>query len=116
MAESAAEKDEEKQAWKETLRQVQPSFRMLAEIVDEGLRHAGLRLEILPRPKTSDKSKGGRSVEANVDVERHGDQVNPGDDGFAVVLEKKIRRCRSQTGRIPRSWITHPRQLTASSL
>ncbi|KAJ3455710.1 hypothetical protein MRS44_017192 [Fusarium solani] len=78
------------------IRNVTIPMRVLAEVIDQGLEHTGIGLEILPKPKACKKSRSSGSD----DVEAHGDEANPGDEGFASVLDKKVRQFYSQNGEI----------------
>jgi hypothetical protein len=95
-AEFAAEKNWEKQVWSGIMKQIHTPFQVLAEVIDQGLEHTGIGLEILPKPKACKKSRSSGSD----DVEAHGDEANPGDEGFASVLDKKARQFYSQNGEI----------------
>ncbi|KAJ4138006.1 hypothetical protein NW754_001365 [Fusarium falciforme] len=95
-AEIAAEKNWEKQVWNDITKQIHTPFQVLAEVIDQGLEHTGIGLEILPKPKAYKKSRSSGSD----DVEAHGDEANPGDEGFASVLDKKVRQFYSQNGEI----------------
>ncbi|KAJ8125782.1 hypothetical protein O1611_g7856 [Lasiodiplodia mahajangana] len=100
-----AEKNEDKRVWNEVMKQLHEPFEKLSAAIDEGLQHAGMLLEILPRPKTSDKSK-------NNDVEFKGDLVQPGDPGFAEVLKGKIRSFHDVRATILRAWAIEKGLLT----
>ncbi|KAM6514346.1 hypothetical protein FALCPG4_015494 [Fusarium falciforme] len=95
-AEIAAEKNWEKQVWNDIMKQIHTPFQVLAEVIDQGLEHTGIGLEILPKPKACKKSRSSGSD----DVEAHGDEANPGDERFASVLDKKVRQFYSQNGEI----------------
>ncbi|KXJ88899.1 hypothetical protein Micbo1qcDRAFT_214084 [Microdochium bolleyi] len=89
-----ADKLEEKRVWNGVMQQLHEPFRILAEAIDQGLEHAGVVLELLPKPKdAAKKSKDkGRKNRADVDVEAaKANLVNPGDGGFANVLRTKVQ-------------------------
>jgi hypothetical protein len=88
-AEILAEKNEEKQMWNKVMRQFHDPFAILSDIVDQGLEHVGMQLEILPRPKATKKAKKDDST-GDVDVEAKGDLIKPGDAGFAATLNDKV--------------------------
>jgi hypothetical protein len=88
-AEVIAEKKEEKRLWNEVMRQLHDPFEVLSEIVDQGLEHAAIQLELLPRPKAAKKRQQGQSNEAE-DVEAKAGVSNPGDADFGRGLEDKI--------------------------
>ncbi|KAL6409997.1 hypothetical protein AUP68_06405 [Ilyonectria robusta] len=116
----AAEMNWEKQVWNDIMKQMHTPFQILAEAIDQGLEHTGIRLEILPKPKAGKKSRSSGSD----DVEAHGDEVNPGDEGFASLVDKKVRKFYSQKSEILRACarertlvgdeakLTHPQHLT----
>ncbi|KAH7134539.1 hypothetical protein B0J13DRAFT_641034, partial [Dactylonectria estremocensis] len=115
----AAEMNWEKQVWNDIMKQMHTPFQILAEAIDQGLEHTGIRLEILPKPKAGKKSRSSGSD----DVEAHGDEVNPGDERFASFVDKKVRKFYSQTSEILRACarertlvgdeatLTHPQHL-----
>ncbi|KAI0486618.1 hypothetical protein F4859DRAFT_466279 [Xylaria cf. heliscus] len=93
-----AEKNEEKRVWNEVMKQLHEPFEKLSAAIDEGLQHAGMLLEILPRPKAPNKSESGG------DVESKGDLIQPGDSGFAEALRGKIQSFRDVRSTILRAW------------
>ncbi|PNY26824.1 Uncharacterized protein TCAP_03239 [Tolypocladium capitatum] len=123
-AEIVAEKNREKQVWNDTMKKMHPPFQMLAEAIDQGLEHTGICLETLPKPNLSKKPKSSGSDD--IDVEARGDKINPGDERFASLVDRKMRQFYSQKGKILRIWVrerrlaadeaklTHPQHLTAS--
>src|SRR6187402_719206 len=62
--------------------------------MDEGLQHAGLLLELLPKPK----SKKGEDVEAK------GGDPKPGDPNFGQYLEQKMSDFYSKRGGTLKAW------------
>ncbi|KAI0127860.1 hypothetical protein BJ170DRAFT_391372 [Xylariales sp. AK1849] len=102
-AEVLAEKNEEKRIWNEVMKQLHEPFEMLSEVVNQGLEHAGLQLEILPRPKTGKKSKDGHA-NAAADVEAKGDLIQPGDPEFARTLEEKVKAIKDFKGKVLKVW------------
>lgn len=105
-----AEKNEDKRVWNEVMKQLHEPFEKLSVAIDEGLQHAGMQLEFLPRPKAPKKSEGGP------DVESKGDLVQPGDPGFAETLRAKIQAFRSVRGRILQTWAKEKGLLTDEPL
>lgn len=95
-AEVLAEKNEEKRVWNQVMKQLHGPFETLSEAIDQGLEHAGLLLEILPRPKAEKKKQTGQSNGA-ADVEATGGLVKPGDPEFAKVLEEKVQAIQVST-------------------
>ncbi|WAO97085.1 ArAE-2-N domain-containing protein [Fusarium falciforme] len=101
LAEIAAEENWEKQVWNDVMKQLHTPFQTLVEAIDQGLEHTGICLEILPKPKVTRKSTSSGSD----DVEAHGDAVNPGDQCFGSLVDKKVQEFYSQNGDIPRAWV-----------
>ncbi|KAK0719079.1 hypothetical protein B0T21DRAFT_374722 [Apiosordaria backusii] len=93
--EDIAAKEREKRVWNEVMKQLHEPFEILSEAIDQGLEHAGICLELLPRPK---KNK-------HADVEAQGEQVQPGDPGLAKVLEEKVAAFYSKKGELLRTWV-----------
>jgi len=101
----AVEKEREKRVWNEVIKHIHEPFEALSTAIDQGLLHAGYCLEILPRPKAAKKS-------ANVDVEAQGEDIQPGQPGFAAVLDKRVAEFAMQKGELLRIW-TRERTLIA---
>ncbi|KAK8022067.1 hypothetical protein PG993_012834 [Apiospora rasikravindrae] len=93
------EKNAEKRIWNEIMKQLHEPLETLSEALDQGLEHAGMVLEILPRPKKPKKSDA-----ADADVEAKGDMVKPGDPEFARTLEEKVKSFEAVKVDILRSW------------
>ncbi|EXK77930.1 hypothetical protein FOQG_17379 [Fusarium oxysporum f. sp. raphani 54005] len=125
-AEIVAEKNRERQVWSDNMKQMHVPFQILAEVIDQGLEHTGICLEILPKPRVSKKSGSNGSDDS--DVEARGDEVNPGDEGFASLVDKKLWQLYSQKSKILRTWVrerplvadeaklARPQHLTASDV
>jgi len=73
-------------------KQLHVPFEILSEAIGQGLEHAGLILELLPAPKASG---------SDADVEAG---LKPGDDGFAALLDDKLRILNSRKRESLRSW------------
>ncbi|KAI0431412.1 hypothetical protein F5Y09DRAFT_330357 [Xylaria sp. FL1042] len=100
-----AEKNEDKRVWNEVMKQLHEPFENLSTAIDEGLQHAGMLLEFVPRPKApkqNESNTNGSTMDA--DVESRGDLIQPGDEGFAEVLKVKIQRFRDTRGSILHAW------------
>jgi hypothetical protein len=98
-------KDVEKHVWNEVMKQVQEPFEILSEAVDQGLEHAAMCLEIIPRSKKA-ASKGNKSVLSPFDVDLEaGQEPKPGDPGFARVLDDKVQAFYSRKGELLRKWV-----------
>ncbi|KAI7760873.1 hypothetical protein LZL87_008085 [Fusarium oxysporum] len=100
LEESAAEGNWEKQFWND-MKQLHTPFQTFVEAVDQGLEHTGICLEILPKPKVTRKPT---SIGSD-DVEAHGDAVNPGDQYFGSLVNKKVQKFNSENGDTTRTWV-----------
>lgn len=104
--EAPEEKDMEKHVWNEVMKQIQEPFEILSEAIDLGLQHVGIVLELLPKPK----KKAGRRPSlftlnpSSMDVEA-GEELKPGDLGFARVVDDKVQAFHSRKGELLRTWI-----------
>lgn len=125
-AEIVVEKNREDQVCEDVIKQVHTAFQVLAEVINHGLEHAGICLEILPKQDVSKKSRSSASVDIDpdIDLEARNDEAKPGDERFSSVLEKKLRQLSSRIGKIletlesPPAAVeagsTHPQQTAAS--
>lgn len=93
--EIVAQKDNEKRVWNEVMKRMHGPFEILSGAIDQGLEHAALRLEILPRPKADKKA----------DIEAKGEEVKPGDDGFSKVIQQKLEQFDATKGEALRAWV-----------
>lgn len=103
--EIAMEKAKEKRVWNEVIKHIHEPFEALSAAIDQGLLHAGYCLEILPRPKAAKKG-------AKIDVEAQGEDIQPGQPGFAAVLDKRVAEFAARKGELLRIW-TRERTLIA---
>lgn len=114
-----AEKQAERRLWNEIMVQLHEPFEILSEAIDQGLEHAGICLEILPRPKpkggeaakkkTKGKGANGTNPTASgstldPDVEAKGGAVSPGESDFAREIDAKIAAFHARKGDILRMW------------
>ncbi|KAK3313703.1 hypothetical protein B0H66DRAFT_358322 [Apodospora peruviana] len=99
-AEILAEKEMERRVWNSVMQQMREPFDILSEALDQGLLHAALCLELIPRPKAN--SKNG----ANIDVEAKAGQVKPGEPGFAKIIDEKVKAFSSKKGKMLREWVS----------
>ncbi|KAI0532929.1 hypothetical protein GGR58DRAFT_141395 [Xylaria digitata] len=97
------EKNEDKRVWNEVMKQLHEPFEKLSIAIDEGLSHAGMLLEILPRPRASKKGNAEGSA-MDADVESRGDLIQPGDPGFTDVLRSKIKCFHGMRSTVLRAW------------
>jgi len=91
------EKKREKHIWNQVIKQMHEPFEILAEAVDQGLEHAGILLELIPRPKSAKK--------AEADVEAKAGNIKPGEPGFAAVVDEKIRQFNLKKGELLKAWL-----------
>lgn len=87
--------EKEKETWNEIMKTLHEPFEVLTAAMDEGLEHAGLVLELLPKSKTK---KG------EVDVEAKGDAPKPGEKEFSKYLEEKVLAFYNSRGKTLRAW------------
>ncbi|KAL2261295.1 hypothetical protein VTK26DRAFT_4454 [Humicola hyalothermophila] len=97
------EKEPERHVWSEVMKQIQEPFEILSEAIDLGLEHAGMCLELLPRPKKTATRRASQSSSA-IDVEA-AEQPMPGDPGFASVIDDRIGAFHSREGELLQIWI-----------
>ncbi|ETS83906.1 hypothetical protein PFICI_05782 [Pestalotiopsis fici W106-1] len=102
-AEVISEKKEEKRLWNEVMRQLHNPFEVLSEIVDQGLEHAAIQLELLPRPKAAKKRQEDQPNGAE-DVEAKGGLSRPGDADFGRGLEDKINSLKDVKTKVLMVW------------
>lgn len=93
------------QARHDIAEQVHIPFQLLAESIDQGLEHAGICLEILPKPTRSKKVEYIASGKVNVDIEGHGGQTYPGDEQFGVLVKDKISNTSREMADVLRTWL-----------
>ncbi|CAJ2506641.1 Uu.00g078270.m01.CDS01 [Anthostomella pinea] len=100
-----AEKNEQKRVWNEVMKRLHEPFEQLSGAIDEGLQHAAMMLEILPRPKAQKKRNGqSSSSSTDADVESKGSLVLPGDPGFADSLKSRVKCFRDVRSEILYTW------------
>ncbi|KAI5461937.1 hypothetical protein BGZ63DRAFT_485166 [Mariannaea sp. PMI_226] len=98
------ESDLENQMWTDLMKEMKVQFQTLSEASEQGLEHAGIRLQITTKPKACERSTSNGSN----DVEANGDQIKTGDEGFANLLDKKLWQFYSQQGEILRTLVSEP--------
>ena len=92
-----AEKEMEKRVWNSVMRQMHEPFEILSEAIDQGLEHAAICLELIPRPRPKAPSGG--------DVEARADELGPGQAGFSHVVADKVKTFNSRRGKLLRAWV-----------
>jgi hypothetical protein len=91
---SEAKKLEEKKVWNEVMKALHEPFSVAVAAMDEAIEHAGLVLEILPKPK---KKKGS-------DEEAKGTDPRPGETGFTAYMQQKMLDFYGKRGSVLRAW------------
>ncbi|KAE9372370.1 hypothetical protein N431DRAFT_339051 [Stipitochalara longipes BDJ] len=87
-------KEKEKKTWNEVMKTLHEPFEVVTAAMDEGIQHAGLLLELIPKPKKTKEA----------DVEEKADSPKPGDKEFAKYLDKKIVDFYSRRGETLKAW------------
>jgi len=90
---TGTERISEKKTWNEVMKALHEPFSIAVAVMDEGLEHAGLCLEVLAKPK---KKK--------VDEEQAKGDPKPGDLDFSDHMEKKMMNFYGQRGKVLRAW------------
>lgn len=91
---SNADKDKEKEIWNSIMKTLHEPFAAATAVMDEGLEHAGLALELIKAPKKAKKS----------DVESKGTGPRPGNPAFGVYLEEKLKELYDSRGQTLKAW------------
>ncbi|KAL7944133.1 hypothetical protein V8C42DRAFT_353954 [Trichoderma barbatum] len=102
-ASAMAENSWERQVWYDAMKQMHAPFKILAEIADQGIEHAAIYLEILPKANGSKMASSSRSH--IVDIEASGGQISPGQEGFGSLLDGKMRQFSSQQKSVVQAWV-----------
>jgi hypothetical protein len=101
---TADEKEVEKHVWGEVMKQLQEPFDMVSKAVDQGLEHAAMCLELIPRPKKPGKSRKSELNAPDIDLEA-GQEPKPGDPGFASVLDDRVQAFQARKGELLKKWV-----------
>ncbi|RDW58136.1 hypothetical protein BP6252_13547 [Coleophoma cylindrospora] len=85
-------------AWKSSVGALLEPTNSLIEAIKDGLEHAGLQLEIIPRPGTKNFLNWIPGVRRNAqtDVEAEGELLKPGSVGFSKMLEDKLSEFKTR--------------------
>lgn len=81
--------------WNEVMKTLHEPFSVAVAAMDEGLLHAGIVLELLPKPKTKSSAN---------DEEAKGSDPRPGSPEFAAYLDKKLLDFYNKRGDTLRAW------------
>ncbi|THV48868.1 hypothetical protein BGAL_0223g00100 [Botrytis galanthina] len=95
-------KTEEKRLWNEVMKTLHEPFAIVTAVMDQGLEHVALTLELVPRPKKK----------AAVDVETADTQSKPGDAGFLAYMEQALNDFYKMRGATLKKW-AHEKGLSA---
>ncbi|KAF7909581.1 uncharacterized protein EAF01_003299 [Botrytis porri] len=87
-------KAEEKRLWNEVVKTLHEPFSIITAVMDQGLEHVALTLELVPRPK---KKAAG-------DVETADAQSKPGDAGFLAYMEEALDEFYKKRGKTLKKW------------
>ncbi|CAD6443985.1 6591b8dc-15cf-408f-bb8d-ed5171e1b646 [Sclerotinia trifoliorum] len=87
-------KAEEKRLWNEVMKTLHEPFAIVSAVMDQGLEHAALTLELISRPK--EKAAG--------DIETAAEQSKPGDAGFLAYMEKTLNEFYKERGATLKKW------------
>ncbi|ESZ98380.1 hypothetical protein SBOR_1258 [Sclerotinia borealis F-4128] len=87
-------KAEEKRLWNEVMKTLHEPFAIVTAVMDQGMEHAALTLELVPRPK---KKSGD-------DVETADEQSKPGDAGFLAYMEQTLNEFYKKRGATLKKW------------
>jgi len=93
-------KDAERETWTSIVDRLRGALDIVAEVVVDGIDHAGLVLEILPNAKSS----SSKDDSATADVEAKGGDVKPGETGFAEKLQSTFSSFDQRWREIPKAW------------
>lgn len=80
--------------WNEVMKTLHEPFAKAVEAMDRGLEHAGLLLELLPKPKTKNED----------DEEAKGAEPRPGSPEFSNYMEQKMLNFYNKRGETLRAW------------
>ncbi|KAA8567922.1 hypothetical protein EYC84_008363 [Monilinia fructicola] len=87
-------KAEEKRLWNEVMKTLHEPFAIVTAVMDQGLEHAALTLELVPRPK--------KKVDA--DLETAEEQSKPGDTRFLAYMEETLNEFYKKRGGTLKRW------------
>lgn len=89
------DKMQEKRLWNDIMKTLHEPFSIVTQAMDEGLEHAGLALELLPKPK----KKKGEDVEAAQNT-----KIKAGHPEFAKYLDQNIKDFYGKRGETLKAW------------
>ncbi|RDL39937.1 Uncharacterized protein BP5553_04277 [Venustampulla echinocandica] len=91
---SDTDKDKEKELWNVIMKTLHKPFAAATAVMDEGLEHAGLALELIKAPKKAKRD----------DVESKGTGSKPGDPAFGKYLDEKLKELYDSRGQTLKAW------------
>ncbi|QSZ37228.1 hypothetical protein DSL72_009322 [Monilinia vaccinii-corymbosi] len=87
-------KTEEKRLWNEVMKTLHEPFAVVTAVMDQGLEHVALTLELVPRPKKK----------LDADVETADEKSKPGDAGFLAYMEQTVNEFYKKRGATLKKW------------
>lgn len=91
-----SEKLRQRRVWNEVMKQMHEPFEILSQAIDQGIEHAAILLELLPRPKAAKKT---------ADIEAKAGDLKPGETGFGAVVAGKVALFNSSKGEMLKAWL-----------
>lgn len=95
-----SQKQDDQRVWNDIMKQLHEPFEILSEAVDQGIEHAAIVLELMPRPKEQKKA----AAQKDADVEASAGDLRPGMPGFAKVVDQKLQTFYSRKSEILHVW------------
>ncbi|KAK5074585.1 hypothetical protein LTR70_010274 [Exophiala xenobiotica] len=92
----------ESEEWDHVVSMSRDAYKQYQKALFLGLDHIAYQLELEKRPKQKAKDKGQDDVE-----EKAGTTPQPGDAGFAKVLEAELKRYRQERNDVIQDWAEH---------
>jgi hypothetical protein len=94
--------------WSGNMKALRDPFDTIVEVMDEGLEHVALQLQLKKAPKPEKTRTGTTSstVEETEDVEARAESTKPGDKGFADYLDQKSKAFNAGKQQTLKDWCT----------
>ncbi|EFQ34474.1 hypothetical protein CGRA01v4_00096 [Colletotrichum graminicola] len=106
---SEVERSREKKVWNDIMEQLCEPFEILVEAMDQGLNHASIVLELVPRPKKTKTDDVENEAGTKADAK-------PGDVGFSELLAKRVQDFNGKRGVMLKAWLRERRHVTEQEL
>jgi hypothetical protein len=94
----------EQEEWRELLQTVHASFEPVVQVLNEGVLHVLILLQLIPDPKKNISAIGKSTAGSAEDVEKGTPNPGPGDFGFADYLDREIQGFRRQRTESLETW------------